>query len=177
MSNNGKLRGLEKMSLSRKQVPAYLMLIVVAFAGIAGAMVVIASGTIGTRSVTTINGEVFTLTGDLTVTGFSTSISTADASAAGTSGSPVAMTSGGAPANTAITMGHYKYSVTVAIANSAPSIKYEVTLTQAGTSKGDVYIAQDAAGTVGYTAIVTWDIGTSLASGPVVYEVDIVTYT
>jgi hypothetical protein len=165
------------MSLSRKQVPAYLMLIVVAFAGIAGAMVVVATGTIGARSVTTINGEVFTLTGDLTVTGFSTSIATANASAVGTSGSPVAMTLGGATANTVITMGHYNYSVTVTVANGVDSQKYKVTLTQAGTSKGDVYIAQDADGTEGYTAIVTWDLGTTLASGPVVYEVDIVTYT
>jgi hypothetical protein len=166
--------GLEKMSLSRKQVPAYLMLIVVAFAGIAGAMVVIASGTIGTRSVTTINGEVFTLTGELTVTGFSTSISTQAASAAGTSGSPVAMTSSGATANTVITMGHYNYSVTVTIATGVDSQAYKVTLLQSGANMGDVYIAQDAEGTVGYKATVSWDLGTTLASGPVVYEVDIV---
>jgi hypothetical protein len=163
---------LEKMSLSRKQVPAYLMLIVVAFAGIAGAMVVIASGTITARSVTTINGEVFTLTGELTVSGFSTSIATADASAAGTSETPVAMASGGATANTVITTGDFKYSVTVTVATGVDSQKYEVTLKQDGTSKGNVYIAQDAAGTVGYTATVTWDISTSLASH--VYEIDIV---
>ena len=165
------------MSLSRKQVPVYLMMIVVALAGIAGAMVVLASGTIGARSVTTINGEVFTLTGDLTVSGFSTSISTVGASAAGTSGTPVAMTSGGATANTAITMGHFKYSVTVTVANIVDSQAYKVTLTQAGTSKGDVYIAQGTSAAQNDNVTVTWDIGNSLASGPVVYEVDIVTYT
>ena len=138
-------------------------------------MVVIASGTIGTRSVTTINGEVFTLTGDLTVTGFSTSIATAGASAAGTSETPVAMTSGGATANTVITMGHYNYSVTVTVANIHNSQAYKVTLTQAGTSVGDVYIAQGTSAAQNDKVTITWDLGTSLASA--VYEVDIVTYT
>jgi len=163
------------MSLSRKQVPAYLMLIVVAFAGIAGAMVVVATGTIGARSVTTINGEVFTLTGDLTVSSFSTSISTATASAAGTSGSPVAMTSVGSAANDAITLGHYVYSVNVTVANIHNSQAYKVTLLQAGTSVDDVYIKQGTSSVQNDNATVTWDIGTSLQTA--VYEVDIVTYT
>jgi hypothetical protein len=151
------------------------MLIVVAFAGIAGAMVVLASGTIGTRSVTTINGEVFTLTGDLTVTGFSTSISTAGASAAGTSGSPVAMTSVGSAANDAITLGHYLYNVTVTVANIHNSQAYKVTLLQSGASVDDVYIAQGTSAAQNDKVTITWDLGTSLASGAVVYEVDIVT--
>jgi len=160
------------MSLSRKQVPAYLMLIVVAFAGIAGAMVVVATGTIGARSVTTINGEVFTLTGDLTVSSFSTSISTATASAAGTSETPVAMTSVGSAANDAITLGHYVYSVNVTVANIHNSQAYKVTLLQAGTSVDDVYIKQGTSAAQNDNATVTWDLGTSLASH--VYEVDIV---
>ena len=163
------------MSLSRKQVPAYLMLIVVAFAGIAGAMVVVATGTIGARSVTTINGEVFTLTGDLTVSSFSTSISTATASAAGTSETPVAMTSVGSAANDAITLGHYVYSVNVTVANIHNSQAYKVTLLQAGTSVDDVYIKQGTSSVQNDNATVTWDIGTSLQTA--VYEVDIVTYT
>ena len=69
-----------------------MMLIVVALAGLTGAMVAFATVTINTRSVTTINGEVFTVTGDLTVSGFSTSIATAYADAAGTSEVPVVMT-------------------------------------------------------------------------------------
>ena len=164
---------LEKMNLLRKQVPACVMLIVVVLAGLTGAMVAFASVTINTRSVTTINGDVFTLTGDLTVSGFSTSIATTAPSAAGTSGTPVAMTSGGSAANTAIPMGDYTYTATVTIANSHVSQEYAVTLKQDGASQGIVYIAQDAAGTVGYKVIVTWDLGTSLASH--VYEVDIVT--
>jgi hypothetical protein len=83
------------------------------------------------------------------------------------------MTTGGSAANTAITMGDYTYSVTVTIANSQPSQAYAVTLKQDGVSEGIVYVAQDASGTVGYKVIVTWDLGTSLASH--VYEVDIVT--
>jgi hypothetical protein len=149
------------------------MLIVVALAGLTGAMVAFASVTINTRSVTTINGDVFTITGDLTVSGFSTSIAWQGINAVGTSGSPVAMTSGGSVANTAITMGDYTYSVTVTIANSQVSQEYAVTLKQDGASQGIVYIAQDAAGTVGYKVIVTWDLGLSLASH--VYEIDIVT--
>jgi hypothetical protein len=148
------------------------MLIVVAFAGIAGAMVVVATGTIGARSVTTINGEVFTLTGELSVSGFSTSIATAGASAAGTSGSPVAMTSVGSAANVAITLGHYVYSVNVTVATIHNSQEYKVTLLQSGTSKGDVYIAQGGSAAQNDNATVTWDLGTSLASA--VYEVDIV---
>ncbi|MGD0406032.1 MAG: hypothetical protein ABSB10_05210 [Candidatus Bathyarchaeia archaeon] len=160
------------MSLSRKQVPAYLMLIVVAFAGIAGAMVVIASGTIGARSVTTINGEVFTLTGDLSVSGFSTAISTQAASAVGTSGSPVAMTSVGSAANDAITLGHYVYSVNVTVASIHNSQEYKVTLLQSGTSVDDVYIKQGPSAAQNDNVTVTWDIGTSLTSH--VYEIDIV---
>ena len=161
------------MSFLRKKVPACVMLIVVVLAGLTGAMVASTAVTIQSRSVTTINGEVFTITGDLTVSGFNTSIAYATASAVGTSGSPVAMTSGGSVANTAITMGDYTYSVTVTIANSHVSQGYAVTLKQAGISQGIVYIAQDAAGTVDYKVTVTWDLGTSLASA--VYEVYIVT--
>jgi hypothetical protein len=160
------------MSFLRKKVPACVMLIVVVLAGLTGAMVASTAVTIQSRSVTTINGEVFTITGELTVSGFNTSIAYATASAAGTSGSPVAMTSGGSAANTAITMGNYTYSVTVTIASSHVSQGYAVTLKQDGISQGIVYIAQDAAGTVGYKVIVTWDLGKSLASA--VYEVYIV---
>ena len=156
-----------------KLLKLFAILIVIVIAGVTGAMVAFATVTTSTRSVTTINGEVFTLTGDLTVSGFSTSIATTASAAAGTSGSPVAMTSGGSAANTAITMGDYTYTVTVTIANSHANQGYAVTLKQDGASQGIVYIAQDAAGSVGYKVIVTWDLGLSLASH--VYEVDIVT--
>jgi hypothetical protein len=162
------------MSLSRKQVPAYLMLIVVALAGLTGAMVAFAVGPISQRSVTTINGEVFTLTGELTVGGFSTSIAPQTLSAVGTVGTPVVMATPSSNANTIITKGDYTYSMTVTIFTSAPDTVYKVTLKQDGTSVtgSPVYIKQDAAGTPTYTAIVTWDIGTTLQTA--VYEVDIV---
>ncbi len=162
------------MSLSRKQVPAYLMLIVIALAGLTGAMVAFAVGPISQRSVTTINGEVFTLTGDLSVNGFSTSIATATADAAGsTIGSAVAMTSeGGSAANTVITKGDYTYSVTVNVTNTDNSQAYKVTLKQDGASQGIVYIAQGNPAAQNDKVTVTWDIGASLASH--VYEVDIV---
>ncbi len=161
------------MNISGKHVPAYLILIIVTLAGIMGALVAVAAVTMSQpRSVTTINGEVFTVTGDLAVSGFSTQISTADATALGTSGDPVAMTAGVATANTAITIGHFTYSVTVAVVNVHDSVPYAVTLLQAGSPVGVVYIAQGANAVAGDSVTITWDLGTTLNSA--VYEVNIV---
>jgi len=124
------------------------------------------------RSVTTINGEVFTITGDLAVSAFSTQISTEPATALGTNGAPVAMTAGDAIANTAITIGHYTYSATVAVVNVHDSVPYTVTLLQAGSPVGVVYIAQGVTVVAGDSVTITWDLGTSLSSA--VYEVNIV---
>ncbi len=164
---------LEKMNLLRKQVPAYLMLIIVALVGITGAMVAVAAVTIQTRSVTTINGEVFTLTGDLTISDFATSIAIANVPAAGaTSGSAIPMAGGGAASNTAITIGDYTYSATVTVFNVHDGQTYAVTLLQSGVSMGVVYIAQGATAVEGDSVTITWDLGTSLNSA--VYEVNIV---
>jgi hypothetical protein len=80
---------------------------------------------------------------------------------------------GGSIANTAITLGHYVYCVTVTVANIVDSQAYKVTLLQAGTNKGDVYSAQGDPAALNDKITITWDLGTSLASA--VYEVDIVT--
>jgi hypothetical protein len=84
------------------------------------------------------------------------------------------MTSGGSIANTAITLGHYVYNVTVTVAHIVDSQKYNVTLVQAGTSIGSVYIAQGLSASEGDKVTITWDLGTSLTIGASVYEVYIV---
>ena len=75
-------------------------------------------------------------------------------------------------ANTAITIGHYTYSATVAVGNAHNNVEYAVTLLQAGSSVGVVYIAQGAAAAEGDSVTITWDLGTTLNSA--VYEVSIV---
>jgi hypothetical protein len=150
------------------------MLIIVALVGITGAMVAVAAVTIQTRSVTTINGEVFTVTGDLTISNFNTSIAIANVPAAGaTTESAIPMAAGGATANTAITLGDYTYSATVTVFNVHDSQTYTVTLLQSGVNMGVVHIAQGATTLVGDSVTITWDLGTSLTSA--VYEVNIVT--
>ena len=174
---------LEKMNLLRKKVPACVMLIVVALAGLTGAVIAASESTITSRSVTTIGGEVFTLTGDLSITSYSTSTSTTTYSvaplpigASGTIGTPVVMTAVGSTANTAITQGDFVYTVIVTVAHDvSTATTYDVTLKVDGTVNGNVYI-QQLSGTptsqIGNSVSISWDLGNTLQSH--VFEVDIV---
>lgn len=175
---------LEKMNLLRKQVPACVMLIAVVLAGLTGAVIAFSESTITSRSVTTIGGEVFTLTGDLGITSYSASPSSSIYSVApitldpaGTSTLPVVMSATtGITANTAITQGDFVYTVTVAVVHDASTATtYDVTLKVDGTVNGDVYI-QQLSGTstsqIGNSVSISWDLGNTLLSH--VFEVDIV---
>jgi hypothetical protein len=133
---------------------------------------------------TTIGGEVFTLTGDLSISSYSTSPSTTTYSvaplhidASGTSGSPVVMSATtGLTANTAITQGDFVYTVTVAVNHFVDGQEYKVTLLQDGTPltpQSNVYIKQGSSDDTGTTIVISWDLGITLLSH--VFEVDIVT--
>ena len=159
------------------------MLALVAFAGLIGAVIASSASTITTRSVTTIGGEVFTLTGDLSISSYSTATSTTAYSvaplsldASGTSGTPMVMTAGGSTANTAITQGDFVYTVIVAVAHDVSvTTTYDVTLKVDGNVNGNVYI-QQVSGTpttqVGNSVSISWDLGNTLQSH--VFEIDIV---
>lgn len=171
------------MNLLRHQVPAFVMLIVVVLAGLAGAMIASATSTISSRSITNIGGEVFTLTENLAISSYSTSTSTTTYSvaptsidASGTSDSPVVMTTDRSTANTAITQGDFVYTVTVTVVHDVSSTTtYDVTLKVDGTVNGDVYIQQlsdTPTSQIGDSTSISWDLGNTLQSH--VFEIDIV---
>jgi hypothetical protein len=171
------------MNLLRKQVPAFVMLIVVVLAGLIGAVIAsVATSTITTRSVTNIGGEVFTLTGDLAISSYSTSpstttysVATSSIGASGTIDSPVVMTNPGSTANTAITQGDFVYTVTVTVVHDVETTTtYDVTLKVDGEVNGNVYIQQLSSPPtqVGDSVSISWDLGITLESH--VFEIDIV---
>ena len=171
------------MNLLRKQVPAFVTLIIVVLAGLAGAMIASATSTISSRSITNIGGEVFTLTENLAISSYSASPSTSSYSvapssidASGTSGSPVTMTTDGSTANTAITQGDFVYTVTVTVIHDVDTTTtYDVTLKVDGAVNGEVYI-QQLSGTptsqINNKVSISWDLGNTLQSH--VFEIDIV---
>ena len=163
---------MEPMKLMTKHIPAYLVLAMLA-ATVAGSVAVYASIlSASTRTVTTVGGEVFILTEELTVTPLGIHITTADASAAGdTLANNVTITTAGASANTALTKGNFEYKLNVTVATVSAGQEYSVELFQGGTSKGKIYIGQVTGTQVGDYAILKWDLGTSLDDQ--VYEIQV----
>jgi hypothetical protein len=156
-----------------KRVPAYVILAVIVAAIMLQAVVYAAISSASTRTVTTIGGEVFTLTEQLTLTPQGIGISTATASAAGSSlANNVTMTASGASANTALTQGNFEYRLEVAIATVSTAQAYSVQLLEDGTSKGTVYIGQASSGAAQNDYVtIKFDLGQSLSSA--VYEIQV----
>ena len=161
------------VKLMSKRIPVYLVLaiVVLVIAGSISAYAAISSAT--TRTVTTIGGEIFVLTEELTATPQGVGITIDTISAAGaTLATNVTMTTAGASANTALTQGNFEYRLEAKIATTSASQEYSVELFADGTTKGTVYIGQDPSSpAVDDYVTVKWDLGTSLDDS--VYEIQV----
>lgn len=137
-----------------------------------GALVVTSAATVSVtvsqRSLSLILGEAISLGSSLTYALKGVDVVALAASAAGdTSGGAVEMAPVLGAANTALTLGNWKYVVEVkeASAGSVGSGTFKVELFQNGASKGALYMKQataDAATVEGVTF--SWDIGNDLGS-------------
>jgi hypothetical protein len=91
-------------------------------------------------------------------------------------GSPVAMTAGGAVANTLTTTGHYLYLYNLTVHHADANQIYTVELIKNGTSVDTLYVQQGASPNVDSDHVhLTFDIGTSLQSW--VYEIKVTEYS
>ena len=159
-------------SFMSKHVPVYVVVAMLIIAAM-GPMIVYAALSVQTTNVTTLGGEVFKISEDLTLAPQGIGISTADVEALGTSGTPVVMVSApGASANTAITQGHFEYKLSVTIAYPEAGTAYTVNLLADGASKGTVYIKQATTGSgVDEFVTIRFDLGASLSTA--VYEIQV----
>ena len=165
---------MKSTSLMTRQIPVYLMLAMICVSAISGAIVAHAAISIASpRTVTTIGGEVFSITEELTVTPQGIGITTSTAAAAGTDESEVAMSASGTSANIALTQGNFEYRLKVAVATGGVSNakEYTVELLAGGTSKGTVYVEQGATSVIADYVTIKWDLGTSLDDA--VYEIKV----
>lgn len=125
-----------------------------------------------TRTVTTIDGEVFFITEELDTIPQGIGITTNTIGAAGDSSSPVIMTVSGASANTALVQGRFEYRLKVEIDVVQGGDEYIVELYADGVSEGTVYIKQALAGAaINDYVTIKWDLGSSLDDS--VYEIQI----
>jgi len=163
---------MKTIRLMMRPVPAYLVLIILLVTAAAAVAVYAAISSAPTRTVTTISGEVFVLTEELTATPQGIGITNATVGAVGaTPATNVTMTASGASANTALTLGYFEYRLKIEITTLSAGKTYSVELFAGGISKGKVYIGQGASPVVGNYVTIKWDLGTSLASQ--VYEVQV----
>ena len=136
--------------------------------------------TVQNTTKTSIFGEIYTVTEELSVTTQGVDISPSAKSAAGTnSTSPVTLTGVGATVRTDIAKGNYSYAVEVSIATTSANAKYNVTLyreqSDAWVYIDSLYVQQAASPSAGEKATLSWDIGASLSSST--YKIEIETYT
>jgi len=164
---------MKTMRLMTRPVPAYLVLIILLVTAAAAVAVYAAVSSATPRTVTTISGEIFVLTEELTATPQGIGITNTTVGAVGdTLATNVTMTaSPGASANTALTQGYFEYRLKIEIATPSAGKAYSVELFAGGISKGKVYIGQGGSPAVGKYATIKWNLGTSLASQ--VYEVQV----
>ncbi|MDQ1281625.1 MAG: hypothetical protein QG670_2890, partial [Thermoproteota archaeon] len=141
---------MKSTSIMSKQIPAYLMLAMMCLAGIVGVIGVQALSSAPTRTVTTIGGEIFNITGELIVSPQGIGITTTTTPATGTNGSEVVMSASPSSVNTALVQGCFEYRLKVEVAEGGVSNakEYTVELFADGVSKGTAYIEQGAASIV-----------------------------
>lgn len=162
-----------RRSAWRRPVPLWTVVVLVLLAGAIGAVTYSAE----TVSVPALFGEVQDLDATLTATSQGIGlVSTALVAAGDTQGSAVEMTAALGAANTATTVGNWKYAVEVteSAADAVTSGTFKVELFIGEVSQGALYMTQgtsDALTAEGVTF--TWDLGASLSSGTSVYFVEI----
>lgn len=163
---------MKMVKVMRKRIPVYLVLAIAALIATCSIAAYAAIDSATTRTVTTIGGEIFVLTEELTVTPQGVGITTSTAATVGdTLANNVTMTTAGAPANTALTQGQFEYRLKVTVATVAAGQEYTVELFQDGTTKGTVYIGQVTGTSVDDYVTIKWDLGTSLDDN--VYEIQV----
>lgn len=164
-----------KRNMLGGSVPVWLVILIFVMLGVPG---IYAAMTISEIQYVAIYGEVFTITGELTVTSNGVDAAKADKSASGLNpDDPVTLRSGGpgGRAHTDITKWDWTYSIDVSVATVSPETKYKVTLYKDGEVVASLYVKQGADPDIGDRATLTWDIGASLDSSS--FKVEIVTYT
>jgi len=164
---------MEQTDYLTKRIPVYLVIFMLAITAMGSVAIYAITSSATTRTVTTIGGEIFVLTEELTLTPQGIGISTSTASAVGDSlANNVTMTSSGASANTALVLGQFEYRLNVEIATVSAAQDYSVELLANGVSQGTVYIGQDSSGAaIADYVTIKWDLGTSLDDS--VYEIQV----
>lgn len=156
-----------------KAVPVWLICLLIVPLTISVAYAASSIDTVTGDNISTIGGEVVTVSEDVSCTPGGIDVASSDVAAAGTSdGSEEAMDDVGTEAaNEAITTGHFTYDCTVAVVTVTNEKEYTAVLEIDGVAQDTLYIEQAAASVIGDDIDLTWDLGTSLSGGVYVVKV------
>lgn len=169
---------LKRRRMLSRRVPLWLVLILSFVLLVPSIYAVL---TVQTRTYISLFGEIVDVTEDLDVVSQGVDVQNSNKAAQGAEpGSPVTLDPGeNAKARTALTKGHYVYSVEASVATVSANTKYNCTLymevSEQWENKGSLYVKQSSTPSIGDKALLTWDIGTTLNS--TVFKLEIEIYT